>query len=146
MVEATISSIDPQLALVLLGPRDQHLKAIRDALGVTITHRNSEIRVAGEELRVTQATKALEQLRQVVERNGGLASDDVTRVLTQIFSGESVPAAEPIAVNHLSRAFLPALLANRHTSRPFATMILCLLWARRARARPTWRSQWRWKR
>lgn len=107
MVEATISSVDPQLALVLLGPRDQHLKAIRDTLGVTIVHRNGEIRVAGEEGPVAQATRALEKLKSVAERHGGLAMDDVSQVLAQVSSGEGAVAAEPIAVQHVSRRISP---------------------------------------
>lgn len=107
MVEATLSSIDPHLALSLFGPRDQHLKAIRDSLGVAITHRNGEIRVAGDEGAVTQATKALEQLKVLAERNGVLVIEDVNRVLSLLANGGVGFVPEAISVNHLTRRISP---------------------------------------
>ena len=55
MTEATIVLDDPQRVLSLFGPRDQHLRAIRETLGVTVLHRDGEIRVAGEEGAVAKA-------------------------------------------------------------------------------------------
>jgi len=45
MTEATIPLVDSHRALSLFGARDQHVRTIREALGVSITHRDGEIRV-----------------------------------------------------------------------------------------------------
>ena len=68
MSESTISLSEPDLVLPLFGTRDQHLHLIRRSLGVTITHRNGEIRVRGEDPAVVQATEVLEQLKNCAER------------------------------------------------------------------------------
>jgi len=99
MFEATISVTEPQLALSVLGTRDQHLKTIRHALGVTVTHRDGQIRVCGQPEAVAMATTALEQLKSQAERTGGLTDDDVSRVLALVtgVGGHEVAPIEVIA-------------------------------------------------
>src|SRR5487761_529783 len=53
MTEASIAVVDSKALLSLFGPRDQHLKQIRDALGVRISARSDQIRVEGPEEAVT---------------------------------------------------------------------------------------------
>ena len=53
--QATLTLNEPRVALALFGTRDQHLHAIRDQLGVTITHRDGELRVTGSEEAVLKA-------------------------------------------------------------------------------------------
>ena len=81
MTEATISLVDANSLLSLFGARDQHIKKIRDALSVEITHRDGQIRVAGSDQAVAQATEALEKLKSLVERRGTLADEQVAEVL-----------------------------------------------------------------
>ena len=64
MSEATLTLAEPQHALSLFGVRDRHLRSIRDSLGVSITHRDSQIRIVGDELAVGRATQVLEALKQ----------------------------------------------------------------------------------
>ena len=59
MFEATLSLSQPQQLLTLFGARDQNLRLVRDALGVSITHRNGQLRVFGDEKEVAQATLSL---------------------------------------------------------------------------------------
>ncbi|MDG2384118.1 MAG: PhoH family protein [Pirellulaceae bacterium] len=99
MTESTISLVDVNSLLSLFGARDQHIKRIRSALGVEITHRDGKIRVAGSDQGVAKATQALEQLKSLVERRGSLADEEVSEVLrlvTHADSGEVQP--EPIQV------------------------------------------------
>ncbi|MCP4190902.1 MAG: AAA family ATPase [Planctomycetaceae bacterium] len=99
MTESTISLVDVNSLLSLFGARDQHIKRIRSALGVEITHRDGKIRVAGSDQDVAKATQALEQLKSLVERRGSLADEEVSEVLrlvTHANSGEAQP--EPIRV------------------------------------------------
>ena len=95
MSEATISLAEPQLALSLFGVRDQHLRAIRDSLGVSITHRDGQIHVVGDDRAVAKATKALEELKQLVERRGPVGTDDVRRVLAVVTGANGPVSAQP---------------------------------------------------
>jgi len=106
MFEATISLTEAQLALSLLGTRDQHLRAIREALGVTVTHRDGQIRVSGEEEAVSKATEALEQLKNRAERQGPLTDDDVSNVLSRV-TGVRKPQQTAIDVMHAGKTIRP---------------------------------------
>jgi phosphate starvation-inducible protein PhoH and related proteins len=81
MTEATIPLVDSHRALSLFGARDQHLRTIRETLGVSITHRDGEIRVMGDETAVARATEALSQLSTQLDTQGVLTIDHVTDVL-----------------------------------------------------------------
>jgi phosphate starvation-inducible PhoH-like protein len=91
MYEATLTLGEPRLVLSLFGTRDQHLRTVRDALGVAITHRDGEVHVAGEEEAVAQATEVLEQLRALAERRGSLNQDDVTAILANVTGAVEPP-------------------------------------------------------
>ncbi|MHB0957378.1 MAG: PhoH family protein [Pirellulaceae bacterium] len=108
MSEATLSLAEPQLALSLFGVRDQHLRAIRDSLGVAITHRDGHIHVVGDERAVAKATTALEELKQLVERTGLVGTDDVRRVLARVTGANgAIPVQPPIDVPDASRQIRP---------------------------------------
>src|SRR5262245_4036887 len=81
MTEATIPLVDSHRALSLFGARDQHLRAIRETLGVSITHRDGEIRVTGEEAAVARAKEALAQLSTQLDAQGVITVDQVSDVL-----------------------------------------------------------------
>ena len=81
MIEATIPLVDSHRALSLFGARDQHLRAIRETLGVSITHRDGEIRVTGEEGAVARAKQALSQLNSQLDAQGAITVDHVSDVL-----------------------------------------------------------------
>src|SRR6478752_1577934 len=81
MTEATIPLVDSTRALSLFGARDQHLRAIRETLGVSITHRDGEIRVTGEEAAVARAKEALAQLSTQLDSQGAITVDHVSDVL-----------------------------------------------------------------
>jgi phosphate starvation-inducible PhoH-like protein len=81
MTEATIPLVDSHRALSLFGARDQHLRTIRETLGVSITHRDGEIRVTGDEAAVARAKDALSQLNTQLDQQGVITIDHVTDVL-----------------------------------------------------------------
>jgi phosphate starvation-inducible PhoH-like protein len=81
MTEATIPLVDSHRALSLFGARDQHLRTIRETLGVSITHRDGEIRVTGEEAAVARAKDALAQLNTQLDTQGVITVDHVSDVL-----------------------------------------------------------------
>ncbi|MBI2480264.1 MAG: PhoH family protein [Planctomycetia bacterium] len=84
MSEATLSLVEPQMVLSLFGARDQHLRIVRDALGVKIAHRDGKVHVSGEEAAVARATEVLEHLKHLVERRGIVTPDDVSDVLSRV--------------------------------------------------------------
>ena len=84
MFEATLSLSQPQQLLTLFGARDQNLRLVRDTLGVSITHRNGQLHVFGDEKTVAQATHVLEQMRGLVERQEALSREDVEEVLSHV--------------------------------------------------------------
>jgi phosphate starvation-inducible protein PhoH and related proteins len=107
MFEATISPVEPATVLTLFGPRDQNLRALRDALGVSVVHRGDEIRIRGEEAAVAKATQVMEQLKGQFERSGKLEADDVLRMIEHA-AGHGEPSDEkPIDVVNAARRVVP---------------------------------------
>lgn len=98
MSETTISVVSSKALLVLFGACDQHLRKIRDALGVSISARDGRIHVEGDEQAVASATEVLEQLQAQASRHGVIAPDDVVRALAEIRTGRSYSATEPLEV------------------------------------------------
>jgi phosphate starvation-inducible PhoH-like protein len=108
MSEAAISVGDSKLLLPLFGPRDQHLRKIRDALKVTIAARGEQIHIQGEEANVARATSVLEQLTSLVQQQGSLDADEVARVLGDAQGGtQSGPAPRTIEVMQAGRQVRP---------------------------------------
>ncbi len=106
MHEATISLSEPHVALSLLGTRDQHLKSIRQRLGVTVTHRDGQLRVSGEETAVIRATEILEQLKRRAERAEMVSDVDVSHLLASA-SGNGGPEPTKIDVFQAGRTIRP---------------------------------------
>jgi len=110
MAEAIISLGAPDLALAVFGVRDENVRALRDALHVTITLRSGAIHVNGEPDAVAKATDAIERLKAVAERRGILAPTHVSEVLgqTEGLNPEGTPGATaPIEVSVATRRVVP---------------------------------------
>lgn len=80
---------------------------MRDALGVTISHREGQIRISGEEDAVVKATAAIEQLKSLAERQGALGIDDVKSVLSHITGNGELATFQAIEVVSSSRTIKP---------------------------------------
>jgi phosphate starvation-inducible PhoH-like protein len=96
MIETAISVVSSKALLTLFGACDQHLRTIRDTLGVRISARDGQVYIEGEEGAVASATEVLEQLQSYVHRHGTLASEDVDRVLASVRRGEA--SGEPVSI------------------------------------------------
>lgn len=92
MSESTISVLDSQALVSLFGTQDQHLRKIRDALGVRISTIDGSIHVQGSDEAVAQATEAFEQLKSLLDRQGSVSPQDVNHVLS-VIRGEMPPLA-----------------------------------------------------
>lgn len=84
MVENTISVVDSHELLSLFGPRDQHLRKIRDALAVEISAHEHQVRIAGDKQAVAKATEVLEQLKAYADRHGTPTLEEVERALSAV--------------------------------------------------------------
>ena len=107
MTEAILSLVEPELVLSLFGACDQHLKTVREALSVSITHRDGEVRVMGDEAAVAGATEVLEQLKAIVERRGALGDHDVVRIIANVVGNDDREAQPIIDVIEVTRAIKP---------------------------------------
>ncbi|MCH2115584.1 MAG: PhoH family protein [Pirellulales bacterium] len=98
MIESTISVGTAENLVLLLGPKDQHLKQIRRTIPANISTRDGNIFVQGDEQDVIQATAVLEELRSRLGRIGALDADQVSQVIRRVTNGEQTPHTEPIGV------------------------------------------------
>lgn len=108
MIETTISVLDSKTLLSIFGPRDQHLRKIRSALGVEISAHDDQIHVEGDESSVRKATTVLEQLKTMVERQGAVANEDVAQAIAGV-TNNGIPLADqrPIEVLQTGRQVRP---------------------------------------
>jgi phosphate starvation-inducible protein PhoH and related proteins len=81
MAEATIAFPDHDQIRTLFGARDEHLRQVREFLGIDVVLRGDELKLKGDEDHVQQGLRVFEELRGLVERQGQLSDDDVDRVL-----------------------------------------------------------------
>jgi phosphate starvation-inducible PhoH-like protein len=109
MSESTITLADPHLALQLFGPNDTNLRQVRNQLGVAITHRNGQIRIAGPADSVRMATEILERLKDKVYRAGTLSSEDVTDSMATSLDKKLPPSFEKneVAIGNATRRIKP---------------------------------------
>jgi phosphate starvation-inducible PhoH-like protein len=88
MSEATITLDSPEEALLLFGSRDQHLREIRNALGVQqLVGRGDQVLVKGSDEQLDQAQRVFGQLRHMLRQKGSLSGEDVKTVLEVVTGG-----------------------------------------------------------
>ena len=141
MTEATIVLDDPQRVLSLFGPRDQHLRAIRETLGVTVLHRDGEIRLAGEEGAVAKAKDAFGQLNAQLTEQGSIEGDQVADLLARL-TGKKIATAPPIDVVNVAKRIAPRTPGQARYVKASASTTSSSRSVRPAPARPTWPSPW----
>jgi len=113
MSESTLTLGDPQLALQLFGPQDTNLRKVRNQLGVAITHRNGQIRIAGPADSVRMATEILEQLKERVVRHAPMGPDEVADVMNQMMGIKASTApvergeSREVAIGNAARRVKP---------------------------------------
>jgi phosphate starvation-inducible protein PhoH and related proteins len=81
MSEATIAFSDHDQIRTVFGARDEHLRQVRELLGIDVVLRGDEVRLRGDEDHVRQGVQVFEELRGIVQRQGQLSDEDVGRVL-----------------------------------------------------------------
>jgi phosphate starvation-inducible protein PhoH and related proteins len=99
MPRSTIAVVDSKRLGAIFGPRDQHLRRIRDALGVGVSARDDSIHIDGDEPAVRRATEIFEELDRIARDHGGVPSDEVSRLLAVATGAEPPLKHEPIEVH-----------------------------------------------
>ncbi|QGJ70735.1 Phosphate starvation-inducible protein PhoH [Planctomycetales bacterium 10988] len=106
MGEATVSTINSRSLLTLFGARDEHLKQIRDQLGVQVRTGRDTIYIEGDQEAVAKATEVLEHMKQIVDRQGALEKTQVTQLLAGV-AGDSIRNIPPIDIYNLNKSIRP---------------------------------------
>jgi len=107
MSRTTIAVVDSRRLLAIFGPRDQHLRRIRTALGVGVTAREDSIHIEGDEPAVLKAAEIFEQLDRIAYEHGGVEAADVSQLLAAATGERAAVQAEPIEVQRPGRQVLP---------------------------------------
>jgi len=137
MSRTTIAVVDSKRLLAVFGPRDQHLRRIRSALGVGVAARDDAIQIEGDEAAVQRAAEVFEGLDQVARRSGVVTEADVDRLLN---AGRQL---NRLRFNVRVGMSSPGPPVRQPMFGPSATTTLCFAKGRPAVARPFW--QWRWR-
>ena len=96
MSEATIAFSDHDQIRTLFGARDEHLRQVRDFLGIDVVLRGDELRLRGDESQVNKGVQIFEELRGILEAQGQLSDADVGSVLQGHGDTESAVPGKPI--------------------------------------------------
>src|SRR5262245_52102985 len=109
MSEATLTLTleDRDEALQLFGSRDQHLRMIRDSLGVRLIARGDTMQIEGSEEQVNRADRVFQQLRQMLRKQGKISGDEVRTVLDVIQHGDDLSGPDTLALAEIGRHVRP---------------------------------------
>ena len=91
MSEASIPFDDPEEIRTLLGARDEHLRRVRDSVGVDVVIRDDALKIQGDRESVDQGVAVIRRLREVIGESGELRADDVLKALGQVDRLVSLP-------------------------------------------------------
>ena len=91
MSEAIIPFDDPEEIRTLLGARDEHLRRVRDSVGVDVVIRDDTLKIQGDRESVDQGVAVIRRLREVIGVAGGLRADDVLKAIGQVGESISLP-------------------------------------------------------
>ncbi len=107
MSEATIPLVDSKSLLALFGTRDQHVRKIRESLGVSVSGRADRIHIEGQDDAVAQATEVFEQLKVLAGQHGAVSPEEVAQVLATV-TGQTLEAERaPIELQHAGKQIRP---------------------------------------
>jgi phosphate starvation-inducible PhoH-like protein len=107
MSRSTIAVVDTKRLGAIFGPRDQHLRRIREALGVGVSARDDSIHIDGDEPAVRRATEIFEELDRIARDKGIVESDHVARLIAVATGTEPPIRHEPIEVHKPGRQLVP---------------------------------------
>lgn len=107
MPEVTISLEGSAEELAVFGSRDQHLRQIRDVVGVKVVARHGEVRIEGEADRIEQARRIFEGLRAIYRTRKAITSSDVTDLVEATVYAQGGCASDAIEIREGNRSVRP---------------------------------------
>ncbi len=93
--------------LAVYGSRDQHLRRVRDALGVRVLARRGELKIEGDPDRVQQAVRVFEGLRAIHRSKKAIGSEDVGDLIELELGSKGEPGFETIEIREGNRSVRP---------------------------------------
>ena len=106
MSEATISFADHDQIRTLFGTGDEHLRRVRETVGIDVVIRGDDVKLRGTDEQVRHGCEVFEELREIVERQGYLRDSEVSRVL-----GDGADTAETSLGARLMQSGVQLVLA-----------------------------------
>ena len=107
MSRTSIAVVDSKRLVVVFGPRDQHLRRIRSALGVGVSARDDSIQIEGEEAAVLRAAEIFEELDRIAREHGAVEVADVTELLSAATGSAPTVPRDPIEVHRPDKQVQP---------------------------------------
>ena len=107
MSRTSIAVVDSKRLVAVFGPRDQHLRRIRSALGVGVSARDDSIQIEGEEAAVLRAAEIFEQLDRIAREHGAVEIADVTELLSAATGTSQMVPRDPIEVHRPDKQVQP---------------------------------------
>jgi phosphate starvation-inducible PhoH-like protein len=107
MSRSSIAVVDSKRLVAVFGPRDQHLRRIRSALGVGVSARDDSIQIEGEEAAVLRAAEIFEQLDRIARDHGAVEVADVTQLVSAATGSSQQVPRDPIEVHRPDRQVQP---------------------------------------
>ena len=107
MPRTSIAVVDSKRLVAVFGPRDQHLRRIRSALGVGVSARDDSIQIEGEEAAVLRAAEIFEQLDRIAREHGVVEIADVTELLSAATGASQAVPRDPIDVHRPDKQVQP---------------------------------------
>ena len=107
MSRTSIAVVDSKRLVAVFGPRDQHLRRIRSALGVGVSARDDSIQIEGEEAAVLRAAEIFEQLDRIAREHGTVEIADVTELLSVATGTSQTVPRDPIEVHRPDKQVQP---------------------------------------
>lgn len=106
MAEITLSLQDQDEVLRVLGPRDAHLRTLRDALNIRIIPRDRTLLLEGPEPQIQLAERIITQLRSIA-RQGPITPSDVQLTLETLQRSGDQDSPERLAVETIGKGVRP---------------------------------------
>ena len=107
MPRTSIAVVDSKRLVAIFGPRDQHLRRIREALGVSVSARDDSIHIEGDEPAVLRAAEIFEHLDRIAREQGAVGVADVTQLLSAATGIVPPVQHDPSEVHHPGRPVQP---------------------------------------
>jgi phosphate starvation-inducible protein PhoH and related proteins len=108
MSDSRILTLDSRdEAVQLFGPRDSHLRMIRDALAVRLIARGDTVQIDGESDSVEKALRVFEQLRQALRTQSEIKQEDVRTMLAVVQSGNDRVGPQAMGVTDSGKYLRP---------------------------------------